>query len=72
MSKPKSIPSDTNAASSETKNPFRMTIEVAVGPNTDGHALMAQAAHADVAPPDPAIVDDPEAPELPAPTPTQG
>lgn len=56
----------------ETKqDPFRTTVKIAVGPNVDGPAEMAKIAHADVAPPDPAIVDDPEAPELPAPTPTQ-
>lgn len=62
---------DTPAASSETNDLFRVTFVVAEGPNVDGHANMAKAAHADVAPPDPAIVDDPEALELPAPTPTK-
>lgn len=78
MSKPKSSDAETiapvvgtSAPASGTQNPLRVTVQIAVGDNVDGEANMARAAHADVAPPDPAIVDDPEAPELPAPTPTK-
>lgn len=60
----------TSGPASGTNDPLRFTVTVAVGDNVDGDADMARAAHADVAPPDPAIADDPEAPELPAPTPT--
>lgn len=56
----------------ETKqDPFRTTVEIAVGPNVDGHALMALEAQTLPTPPDPAVVDNPEAPELSAPTPTK-
>lgn len=69
MSDTNAASSGTNAAAGGTPDPFRETIEIAVGPNPDGHDAQARAAHALA--PDPAIVDDPEAPERSAPTPTQ-
>lgn len=52
----------TIGAAPETKDPFRETIAVAVGPNVDGPSDMVRLAHTL---PDPAVVDNPEAPDSP-------
>jgi hypothetical protein len=59
MTETKRRESGTIAQTDETKDPFRETIEIAVGPNTTGHEDLARAAH-DLAP-DPAAAPGPDA-----------